>query len=67
LVRSLRFRDTILLLRVPTVVVALLATLATLPPLVRAQTPDAPESLSLHASFEHYMRRYVQAATSGDT
>jgi tetratricopeptide (TPR) repeat protein len=31
-----------------------------------AQAPDGSESLSLHTSFDHYWRRYLQAAGAGD-
>lgn len=37
------------------------------PALVEAQEADPAESLSLHTSFDHYWRRYLQAAVAGDT
>lgn len=32
-----------------------------------SQAADASERLSLHTSFDHYWRRYLQAASTGDT
>jgi Tfp pilus assembly protein PilF len=34
---------------------------------VDAQDVDQPETISLHTSFDHYWRRYLEAATSGST
>lgn len=37
-----------------------------MPTIAAPQETEGPESLSLHTSFDHYWRRYLQAAVAGD-
>ncbi len=41
--------------------------LVSVPAFAVAQASDGSESLSLHTSFDHYWRRYLQAVGAGDT